>query len=79
MSKFYYIDYNKMGNILNSFKQTAIVVKERVCGMYDLFGKENELHETVITNFDFQPFDVDTHYRNAEFYYSDDLQNAKIR
>ena len=68
-----------MGNILNSFKQTAIVAKERVCGVYDLFGKENELHETVITNFEFKPFDAEDHYKRAQFYYSEDPPNAKLR
>ena len=54
-----------MGVILSSVKQTAIVARNRVCGVYDLFSHEGELHETVIRNFE---FDVETHYRRGEFY-----------
>ena len=66
-----------MGNILSSFKQGAIEVKERVCGVGDLFRYEDKLQETVITNFE---FDADDHYRRAEFYtYQDQPKNAKLR
>jgi hypothetical protein len=68
-----------MGNIFTTIKQTAIVAKERVCGISNLFAYEQGLHETVITNFEFQPFDVEDHYRRAGFYYSDDPPNAKLR
>ena len=69
-----------MGTILSTVKQTAIEAKDRMCGVYDLFAYEQGLQENVITNFEFQPFDVELHYRNAEFYYSDnDPPNAKIR
>ena len=66
-----------MENILSSVKQSAIEVKERVCGVGDLFRYEDKLQETVITNFEFDP---ETHYRNAEFYtYEDEPKNAKLR
>jgi hypothetical protein len=68
-----------MGNIFTTIKQTAIVAKERVCGISNLFTYEQGLHETVIQHFDFVPFDVEDHYRRAGFYYSDDPPNAKIR
>ena len=69
-----------MGTILSAVKQTAIDAKERVCGITDLFAYENDLHETVITNFVFQPFDVESHYKRADFYYSDnDPPKAKLR
>lgn len=69
-----------MGTILSSVKETALDAKERVCGIYNLFAYEQALSETVITNFEFEPFDVETHYKRAEFYYSDnDPPNAKLR
>ena len=70
-----------MGTILTTIKQTAIEAKGRVCGISNLFAYEQGLHETVITNFEFQhqPFDVEDHYKRADFYYSDDPPNAKLR
>ena len=66
-----------MGNILSSFKQGAIEVKERVCGVGDLFRYEDKLQETVIAKFQ---FDADEHYRRAEYYtYEDEPKNAKLR
>ena len=66
-----------MGNILSSVKQGVIEVKEQVCGIGNLFQYEQDLQETVITNFEFDP---ETHYRNAEFYtYEDQPKNAKLR
>lgn len=68
-----------MGTILSTVKQTATDAKERMCGISNLFVYEQGLHETVITNFEFEPFDVEDHYKRAEFYYSDDPPNAKLR
>ena len=68
-----------MGNILTTMKQTVTEAKERVCGISNLFAYEQALSETVITNFEFQPFDSEDHYKRAEFYYSDDPPNAKLR
>lgn len=66
-----------MGNILSSVKQGVIEVKEQVCGIGNLFQYEQDLQETVITNFE---FDADDHYRRAEFYtYQDQPKNAKLR
>ena len=67
-----------MGNILSTFKKTVIEAKERMCGISDLFVYEQGLHEAVITNFEFEPFDAEDHYKRAEFFYSDP-PNAKLR
>jgi hypothetical protein len=68
-----------MGTILSTVKQTANDAKERMCGISNLFAYEQGLHETVITNFEFEPFDAETHYRNAEFYYSEDPPKSELR
>jgi hypothetical protein len=69
-----------MGTILSSVKQTVNDAKERMCGISNLFAYEQALSETVITNFEFEPFDAEDHYKRAEFYYSDnDPPNAKLR
>ena len=65
-----------MGNIFTAIKQTAIIAKERVYGISNLFTYEQGLSEAVIANFE---FDVEDHYKRAEFYYSDDPSNAKLR
>ena len=65
-----------MGNILNSFKQTVLEAKERVCGISNLFAYEQDLHETVIANFS---FDAEDHYRNAEFYHYQDPEKSELR
>lgn len=65
-----------MGSILTTVKQTAIEAKERVCGISNLFSYEHNLHETVITNFE---FDAEDHYRNAEFYHYQDPPKSKLR
>ena len=65
-----------MGNILNSFKQTALEAKERVCGISNLFAYEQALSETVIANFS---FDAEDHYRNAEFYQYQDPPKSQLR
>lgn len=65
-----------MGTILSSVKQTAIEAKERVCGISNLFTYEAELHETVITNFE---FDAEDHYRNCDFYQYQDPPKSELR
>ncbi len=65
-----------MGTILSTVKQTVIEAKERACGISNLFAYEQALSETVITNFE---FDVEDHYRRAEFYEYKDPSNARIR
>jgi hypothetical protein len=68
-----------MGSLLTTIKQTANDAKERMCGISNLFAYEQGLHETVIQHFEFEPFDAEDHYRRAEFHYSDDPPNAKLR
>jgi hypothetical protein len=65
-----------MGTILSSVKQTAIEAKERVCGISNLFAYEQDLSETVITNFE---FDAEDHYRNAQFYQYEDPPKSELR
>jgi hypothetical protein len=65
-----------MGTILSSVKQTAIEAKERVCGISNLFAYEQDLSETVITNFE---FDAEDHYRNAQFYQYEDPPKSQLR
>ena len=65
-----------MGTILTTVKQTAIEAKERVCGISNLFAYEQDLSETVITNFE---FDAEDHYRNAQFYQYEDPPKSQLR
>jgi hypothetical protein len=55
-----------MGTILSTVKQTAIEAKEY----------EQDLSETVITNFE---FDAEDHYRNAQFYQYEDPPKSQLR
>ena len=65
-----------MGTILTSVKQTVIKTKDKLCGVYDIFSYEQELAESVITKFEFDPED---HYRNAGSYQYQDPPKSNLR
>ena len=65
-----------MGNLFTTVKESTSMVKDRVCGIYDLFRYEQSLSETVIHNFDFDP---ETHFRDAEYHSYQDPPQSRLR